>query len=182
MLLSLGTDKHRTSTRCHRGPQARPGPAEAESERQSLKKLRGKSSASLPGLLCASRRASFLSLRARAGGWPGALAPSSAHSHAGLHPTRVLRTQHFGEAALPLGLPAEVRPGNGNSREERHYYFSFALGRRLRAAGAETVELTFLFEQKCNPFNSACFDIPCTRRLDTAMTDFHNGGKIPWHF
>lgn len=57
-------------------PQARP--VEAESERQSLRKLRGKSSASLPGRLSASRGALALSLGAGAGGRLGALAPRSA--------------------------------------------------------------------------------------------------------
>lgn len=70
------------------GPQARP--VEAESERQSLRKLRGKSSASLPGRLSTSRGALALSLGAGAGGRPGALAPRSAQGHAGLRPTRVL--------------------------------------------------------------------------------------------
>lgn len=72
---------------------------------------------------------------------------------------------------------------NSNSRGERNFVmFSFPIwkvadGSWFRDCGSDIFVLI-----EVQLFNSACFDILCTRRLHRALTDFHNGGKIPWHF
>lgn len=75
---------------------------------------------------------------------------------------------------------------NSNSRgKETLVFFPFAFGKEADSSCFRNWEadISALTEvRQCDPFSGACFDIPCTRRLDTTLTDFHNGGKIPWHF
>lgn len=72
---------------------------------------------------------------------------------------------------------------NSDSRGERNFVmFSFptwegADGSWCRDCGSDIFVLT-----EVQPFYSACFGILCTGRLHRALTDLHNGGKIPWHF